>query len=179
MQNFSILSDDFTDNSRLNDLHAYDDPNFSSQGNNLSPALHWSNAPPGTQSYAITVYDPDAPTGSGFWHWVLCNLPISCTRLSRGAGSPNPYKTNALPTSAVQLSNDFGSIGYGGCAPPANDLPHRYIFSVHAIKVSSLPIDSSTTNAVARFQIIQNTLAVAKITGLYGHNYGHDNAIKN
>jgi Raf kinase inhibitor-like YbhB/YbcL family protein len=98
-------------------------------GSNTSPALRWSGAPAGTKSFAITAYDPDAPTGSGWWHWVVYNIPASATQLAAGAGDP---KKTLLPAGATQGNTDFGAPGYGGPCPPAGDKPHHYHFTLRA-----------------------------------------------
>src|SRR6476620_10493079 len=104
-------------------------------GGNVSPALSWSHAPPGTQSFALLMHDPDAPTGSGWWHWVVYNLPASTTSLAAGAGDPTK---KLLPPGVVQGRTDFGAPGYGGPCPPQGDKPHRYIFTVFALKTDKV-----------------------------------------
>ncbi len=138
---------------------------FGCSGGNVSPALTWHGAPAGTRSFALTVYDPDAPTGSGWWHWVVFNLPASTQQLAAGAGdSEHP----GLPAGSVQSRTDFGKAGYGGPCPPKGDKPHRYIFTVYALKVDNLPLDAASPAAMVGFYINANTLAKASFTGTYG-----------
>jgi Raf kinase inhibitor-like YbhB/YbcL family protein len=134
-------------------------------GNNLSPALQWQGAPAGTKSYAVTVYDPDAPTGSGWWHWVVYNIPGNVTRLAAGAGDPGK---NLLPAGASQGNTDFGAPGYGGPCPPKGDKPHRYIFSVYALNTDRLDLPAGATAAYVGFNIHAHQLAKATLTALYG-----------
>jgi len=136
---------------------------FGCTGGNLSPALSWRDAPAGTKSFAITAYDPDAPTGSGWWHWVSYDLPASTSSLSTGAG-----KAGAMPTGARQGRNDFGSNGFGGACPPAGDVPHRYIFTVFALKVDKLEVPADASAALIGFMLNANKLATASITAKYG-----------
>ena len=131
---------------------------------NRSPALAWSNAPAGTKSFAVTMYDPDAPTGSGWWHWVVFNIPANVTSLPTGAGDP---AANLLPAGAVQSATDFGAYGYGGPCPPPGK-PHRYIFSVFALKVDKLPLDTRASGAMVGFNLNANALAKASLTAKYG-----------
>lgn len=141
------------------------DYNFGCGGGNLSPHLAWSGAPDGTRSFAVTAYDPDAPTGSGFWHWVVVNIPASVTELPLGAGSPS----GKMPEGALQVRTDFGKPGYGGPCPPEGDHPHRYIFTVFAVGTESLPVTADTSAAVVGFQLHFNTLARADLMGLFKH----------
>jgi Raf kinase inhibitor-like YbhB/YbcL family protein len=117
----------------------------------ISPELHWSGFPQETRGFAVTCFDPDAPTGSGFWHWVLVGLPASVTELPRGAGSP-------LPKGAFHERNDFGERGYGGAAPKG-DRPHRYVFAVHAIDVQRLDVTEGAASALVGFKLTLHTLA--------------------
>ena len=133
-------------------------------GENLSPELEWRGAPAGTKSFAVTIYDPDAPTGSGWWHWTLFNLPPSVSQLAEGA-SLNSAK---LPQGAVEGMNDFGKPGYGGPCPPAGDKPHRYVMTVYALKVARLDLGPTASGAMVGFHIRQNMLASASVTGIYG-----------
>src|ERR687887_2422558 len=106
------------------------DYGFGCDGGNKSPQLAWSGAPQGTRSFALTCYDPDAPTGSGFWHWVVVNIPATVTELPEDAGNPASGK---LPAGALQVRTDFGKPGYGGACPPQSDHPHRYFFTIFAV----------------------------------------------
>lgn len=133
-------------------------------GENLSPQLAWSGAPEGTKSFALTLYDPDAPTGSGWWHWVVYDLPASCTGLPRGAGSA---AGGALPTGAKQGRTDFGEPGYGGAAPPPGHGPHRYIFTLHALNVEKLDVPADATAAYVGFMIHFARLGEARLTAKY------------
>ncbi|HTR59760.1 MAG TPA: YbhB/YbcL family Raf kinase inhibitor-like protein [Casimicrobiaceae bacterium] len=138
---------------------------FGCEGGNVSPSLKWKNAPAGTKSFAVTVYDPDAPTGSGWWHWVFFNIPASVTSLPSGVGNPASGQT---PKGAVQAKTDFGKPGYGGPCPPSGDKPHRYIFTVYALKVDKLDADENATPAMVGFMINANQLGKASFTAIYG-----------
>ena len=131
-------------------------------GQNVSPDLAWSGAPEGTQSYALTMYDPDAPTGSGWWHWVVANLPADTRVLPQGAGSGQAE----LPEEAVQTRTDFGKAGYGGAAPPKGET-HRYIFTVHALDVEKIEVDAEASGAMVGFNVHFHSLASASITALF------------
>ena len=137
---------------------------FGCTGDNISPELKWSGAPAGTKSFAVTVYDPDAPTGSGWWHWVVINLPGDSTGLVEGAGTA----VGKLPAGAVQGRTDFGSPGFGGACPPQGDKPHRYIFTVYALKVDKLDVPADATAALIGYMLNANKLATASFTAKYG-----------
>lgn len=130
-------------------------------GEDASPQLSWSGAPEGTQSYAITVYDPDAPTASGFWHWAVFNIPADVTEL------PTDASKGGLPSGAVQLNNDARMPGYVGAAPPAGHGPHHYWTVVHAVDVPSLDIPEQGTPAFLGFNLFSHTLARATIVPVY------------
>jgi Raf kinase inhibitor-like YbhB/YbcL family protein len=130
----------------------------------ISPHLAWSGAPPEVRSFAITCFDPDGPTGSGFWHWVVYDIPADIQELASGAGTADG---TALPNGAKQLKNDASLYGYLGSAPPAGHGPHRYIFAVHALSIDALPIDPQASAAVCGFNMFANTLARALITPVY------------
>ncbi|MBI2833652.1 MAG: YbhB/YbcL family Raf kinase inhibitor-like protein [Acidobacteria bacterium] len=136
---------------------------FGCDGKNSSPQLAWTDAPEGTKSFAVMCYDPDAPTGSGFWHWVVVNIPASTTSLGFGAGAPQAGK---LPTGALQTRTDFGAAGYGGPCPPVGDHPHRYLFTVFAVGVEELPVNADTSAAIVGFYLHLKMLAKATIMGL-------------
>jgi Raf kinase inhibitor-like YbhB/YbcL family protein len=137
---------------------------FGCSGENHSPALTWSNPPAGTKSFVVTMYDPDAPTGSGWWHWVVSNIPASATGLPADAGkSGGP----ALPAGAVQSRTDFGAPGYGGPCPPPGK-PHRYIITVRALKSDKIDVTPDSSPALVGFQARANTLAAARMTLTYG-----------
>ena len=134
-------------------------------GQNISPALEWRGAPAGTRSFALTLYDPDAPSGSGWWHWGVFNIPASVSGLPAGAGEASG---NLLPRGAVQTNTDFGKPGYGGPCPPKGDPPHRYIFTVHALDMDKLDMPPGATAAYVGFNIRGHLLASATLTGKYG-----------
>jgi Raf kinase inhibitor-like YbhB/YbcL family protein len=137
---------------------------FGCSGQNISPALKWSGAPADTKSFAVTVYDPDAPTGSGWWHWVVYDIPATAAELSERAGNTG----GKLPPGAMQGHTDFGSTGYGGPCPPAGDKPHRYIFTVYALKTDKLDVPADATAAFIGFMIHGNRIASASFTARYG-----------
>jgi Raf kinase inhibitor-like YbhB/YbcL family protein len=130
-------------------------------GEDVSPQLTWSGFPPETKSFAVTVFDPDAPTASGFWHWAVFNLPASVTELASGAGANDGGE---LPEGAVQLRNDAGIAGYVGAGPPPGHGPHRYFVVVHAVDVDNLDVTADAAPAVLGFNLFGHTLARATIT---------------
>lgn len=138
---------------------------FGCKGNNISPALQWKGAPSGTKSFAVTLYDPDAPTGSGWWHWVIFNIPANVTSLEKGAGDPPSGKA---PAGSVQSRTDFGKPGYGGPCPPVGSKPHRYIFTLYALKIDKLPLDENAPAAMVGFYLHQNLIKKATLKALYG-----------
>jgi Raf kinase inhibitor-like YbhB/YbcL family protein len=138
---------------------------FGCTGKNISPALSWSGAPAGTKSFAVTVYDPDAPTGSGFWHWVVFNIPADTTALAKNAGDP---KAGLAPKGSVQSRTDFGVPGWGGPCPPKGSKAHRYEFTVFAVDSDHIEATPDTSAAVVGFNLHFHTLAKGKLTGLYG-----------
>jgi len=124
--------------------------------------LAWDGAPEGTKSFVLTCYDPDAPTGSGWWHWVVINIPASAKELPGGAGSGS-----GLPSGAVQTRTDFGQPGYGGAAPPPGRT-HHYIFTIHALKVEKLDLDPQSSAALVGYMTHMNSLGKATLTATYG-----------
>ena len=134
-------------------------------GQNLSPALSWSGAPAGTKSFAVTVYDPDAPTGSGWWHWVVYNIPATTTSLPSGAGDASK---NLLPAGAVQGNTDFGAPGYGGACPPPGDKPHHYHITVYALNVDKIDVPANATAAYVGFNLHAHQIGRAMLTATYG-----------
>ncbi|WP_317929051.1 YbhB/YbcL family Raf kinase inhibitor-like protein [Halioxenophilus sp. WMMB6] len=138
---------------------------FGCSGENVSPDLTWTPGPEGTKSYAVTVYDPDAPTGSGWWHWVVYDIPADVTALAKGAGV---LDSEALPAGTKQARTDFGSHAFGGACPPAGDKPHRYVFTVFALKTETLGVPDDATAALIGFMINANTLGSSSFTAFYG-----------
>ena len=162
----SLRSDSFEDGDYLSMEHVLsEDYGFGCAGENVSPHLSWSGAPEGTKSFAVTCYDPDAPTGSGFWHWLIVNIPPDVAGLSLGAGNEG----GDLPAGALQTRTDFGAPGWGGPCPPQGDHPHRYIFTVYAVGEEALPVEADTSAAVVGFMLNFNTLDKATLMGLYKH----------
>jgi Raf kinase inhibitor-like YbhB/YbcL family protein len=153
---FTVTSVDVNDGAPLQDAQVL-------TGGNRSPQLTWHGAPEGTRSYVVTCFDPDAPTPSGFWHWVLVDLPADTTSLDQGAGAAGA----ALPGNAFHVRNDWSSKDYGGCYPPDGDRPHRYYFVVHAVDVDSLGVNDEASAAVVSFNLAFHTLARAQIVGTF------------
>ena len=162
---FKLTSQSFKDGDYLAHVHILSKEfGFGCAGGNQSPQLSWSGAPSGTKSFALTCFDPDAPTGSGFWHWLVVNIPPDADELSADAGNRNGLQ---LPKGALQTRTDFGAPGYGGPCPPAGDHPHRYFFTVFAVGADRLSVQADTSAAIVGFQLNFNTLAKAAIVGLY------------
>lgn len=138
---------------------------FGCAGENISPLLRWSNAPKGTKSFAVTVYDPDAPTGSGWWHWVIFNIPADVHELKEDAGNTGK---RLAPAGSVQGMTDFGRPGFGGACPPAGDKPHRYIFTVYALDTAKLGPGGKTPPAMVGFLLNQHAIAKASVIAYYG-----------
>lgn len=153
---FTVTSTDLAPGADLGDAQVY-------AGGNLSPQLRWEGYPEGTKSFAVTCFDPDAPTGSGFWHWVLFDLPVSVTELPAGAGSG---KFEGLPAGAVQVRNDYGSKEFGGAAPPAGER-HRYVFTVYAVDQEKLGPDADASCAAVGFHLRFHALGRAQLIGEY------------
>lgn len=157
---FTLSSPDIADGKPFSETQMLN--GFGCEGGNVSPALSWENAPAGTKSFALTVYDPDAPTGSGWWHWVLYNIPADANALAAGAGENAP-----LPQGAVQSRTDFGAPGYGGACPPPGK-PHRYIFTLRALNVEKLDLPADSSAAMVGFFLGQHTIEKTEITAVHG-----------
>jgi Raf kinase inhibitor-like YbhB/YbcL family protein len=158
---FVLSSPDIAPNATIAPDHAYD----GCGGGNHSPALRWSGAPPHTLGYALTVYDPDAPSGSGWWHWQAYDLAASVQQLARHAGAASGKN---LPVGAHQGLNDYSQAGYGGPCPPPGDPPHRYVFTLFALKVSRLELPPVASCALVGFNLNALALARASFTAYYG-----------
>ncbi|MFT5819897.1 MAG: Raf kinase inhibitor-like YbhB/YbcL family protein [Crocinitomix sp.] len=138
---------------------------FGCKGKNESPQLSWINAPKETKSFAITMYDPDAPTGSGWWHWLVFDIPANVGELVANAGN---IELNLAPSGAIQSITDYGIKGYGGPCPPEGHGLHQYIITVFALKTDTLGLDENTNPAVVGFYLWNNTIAKASIVAYYG-----------
>lgn len=158
---FTLRAPDLLSGGRIAASHVYN--GMGCTGQNISPALEWSNPPAGTKSFAVTIYDPDAPTGSGWWHWVMYNIPASTTSLAAGAGNGR----NA-PRGSAQGTTDFGTRGYGGPCPPPGDAPHHYHIKVFALKIDRIDAPGNATAAFIGFNLNANKLATSEIIGRYG-----------
>lgn len=159
---FTVVSDDIVAGGSL----GLGQVHHSAGGRNESPQLSWSGFPAETKSFAVTVFDPDAPTGSGWWHWQVIDIPADVTELPAGAGDPDGDR---LPAGAVQMRNDYGDQGFGGAGPPPGDAPHRYYVVVHALDTDSLGLGPDTTNAVVGFNLTAHSLGRATLMGTYAH----------
>ncbi len=160
---FTLRSADVAANATMTLTQVFN--GFGCTGQNVSPALAWTGAPAGTKSFAVTVYDPDAPTGSGWWHWMVYDIPASTTSLPSGVGEKGKP---ALPAGAQQGMTDFGAKRWGGPCPPPGDKPHRYIFTVFALKVAKLDVPPTATSALIGYNLNGNALGKAGFTALYG-----------
>lgn len=161
---FKLSSADIKANATIAEEQVF--AGFGCSGKNISPALTWSGAPKGTRSFALLVHDPDAPTGgAGWWHWVVTNIPADVAELPKGAGKGDG---SALPKGAGQIATDFGGPGWGGPCPPVGDKPHRYHFTLHALKVDKLDLPAGATASLAGFMINANSIGKATLTGKYG-----------
>lgn len=157
---FQLVSNDIEEGGRLPQDHVSDWIG----GANQSPHLRWSGFPGETAGFAITCYDPDAPTGSGFWHWAVAGLDSSVTEIPRGAGKADG---SGLPPGAIQLRNDASTVGYMGAAPPQGDRAHRYFFAVHALDTDKLDVKEDATPAFLGFNITFHIVARATLVALY------------
>lgn len=153
MAKFSVESSTFKNGDELPMEHVFNE--MGCTGQNIMPNITWQNVPEGTKSLAFTVYDPDAPTGSGWWHFVAVNIPA------------NINSSASIPNSAMKIKNDFGIVDYGGACPPKGHGKHRYIFAVYALNVEKLDIDPSSSPALAGYNINQHLIQKAEIIAYY------------
>jgi Raf kinase inhibitor-like YbhB/YbcL family protein len=166
MADFRLTSGDIRQGEQIGERHVFN--GFGYSGPNESPALEWSGAPEGTRSFALMMHDPDAPTGSGWWHWVVYDIPANVTSLPRGAGGGDG---KGLPGGAKHGRTDFGSKGYGGPAPPPGKT-HHYHFKLFALKVDKLEVPEDASAALIGFNCNGNALAVAELMGTYRNPNG-------
>jgi len=157
-----LTSPDIESGATLNDKQVFN--GFGCSGDNISPALAWDDVPKGTKSFALMVYDPDAPTGSGWWHWVAFNIPADARTLAAGAGT---ITAGLMPDGVIQGRTDFGTAGYGGACPPAGHGQHRYQFRLFALSVESLPLGEKASAAMVGYMVQQNALESAVIEAVY------------
>ena len=159
---FALSSPDVGPKAPIANKHVF--KGFGCEGENVSPALAWSGAPKDTKSFALMVYDPDAPTGSGWWHWVMFNIPADAKDLPQGAGDPAAGKA---PKGTVQGRTDFGKPGWGGPCPPVGHGPHRYVFTLHALKADKLDLPEDATAALVGYMVNANSIGKASFTAKY------------
>ncbi len=160
---FKLTSPHIKDGGRIKKAQVFN--GFGCKGKNISPALRWKNPPPGTKSFAVTAYDPDAPTGSGWWHWLVFNIPAKAKGLRKNAGNP---ALDIVPKGSIQSRTDYDKPGYGGPCPPRGHGEHRYIFTVYALDVKELPLGADVSPARVGFHINRHTISKASLTGIYG-----------
>lgn len=158
-QDFRLTSSSIAEGTKLASAQVF--KGFGCEGDNVSPQLAWDNAPKGTKSFAVTAYDPDAPTGSGWWHWDVVDIPATTSELRAGASG-----TSVLPAGSVEIRNDYGAVGFGGACPPPGEV-HRYVFTVHALGVEKLDLPKDASNALTGFMIRANSVGKASITAVY------------
>ncbi|GAB2191142.1 YbhB/YbcL family Raf kinase inhibitor-like protein [Sessilibacter sp. MAH2] len=159
---FTLTSKDIKEGEMMSKAQEFQ--GFGCEGGNASPQLSWSGAPEGTKSFALTVHDRDAPTGSGWWHWQVINIPADTTSLATNAGAAENGK---LPEGSAQTRNDYGYKGFGGLCPPPGHGVHHYTFTIHALKVEKLEIPEDASAALAGYMINGNSLGSASIEALY------------
>lgn len=138
---------------------------FGCTGENISPALSWENAPEQTKSFAVTMYDKDAPTGSGWWHWVVFNIPTDVTKLQQNSGDP---LSDVMPKGVVQSKTDYGTNGYGGACPPVGHGAHQYLFTVYALDTAKLDLDQNASPALVGYMLDAHTISKASLVVYYG-----------
>ena len=160
---FNLTSRDFKPNGTIQMEQVFN--SFGCSGRNISPELAWSAAPEGTKSFALLVHDPDAPTGgAGWWHWLVTNIPATATGLAKDAGKTDGSN---LPAGAVQVNTDFGGPGWGGPCPPVGDKPHRYVFTVYALKTERLDASGGSAS-LAGYMVNGNAIGKATLIGKFG-----------
>ncbi len=158
----SLSSPQLKPGGRLSDAQVFS--GFGCTGKNLSPALHWKGAPMGAKSFAVTVYDPDAPTGSGWWHWIIFNIPANIDTLPENAGDP---ASGLAPKGSIQSRTDYGKPGYGGACPPVGNKPHRYQFTIYALNTERIDLDPNASGAMVGYFLHQHAIAKATLTVYY------------
>jgi Raf kinase inhibitor-like YbhB/YbcL family protein len=159
-ESFTLESTTFGSNTTLATTQVYDKGGCN--GGNQSPELHWKGAPGDTKSFAITMFDPDAHDGAGWWHWLVYDIDAKTTSLAVGAG--NPVKS---PVGSVSGKNSFGDDGYSGPCPPRDDKPHRYVFTIYALKVEHLGLAAGADSAAVKAALESNTLLSTTLQGQY------------
>lgn len=157
--NFTLMSDDLQ--GQLSKAQEFN--SFGCSGENKSPQLLWKDAPKGTKSFAITVYDKDAPTGSGWWHWLVINIPSSTNSISTNASAKGK-----LPKGAIETMTDYGSASFGGACPPKGDKAHMYMFTIYALDVEKLDVNEKSDSALVGYMINQHVLAKSSLVSYYG-----------
>lgn len=160
---FELTSTDIKAGAAMTKQQEYN--GFGCAGRNISPQLHWTHAPAGTKSFAVTLYDPDAPTGSGWWHWVMFNIPANVHTLRRDAGN---LASGLAPKGAVQSRTDYGTEGFGGPCPPKGDHPHRYQLKVYALDIAHIDASPNSSAALIGFMLHAHSLGVAELQATYG-----------
>lgn len=152
---FKLLSETFKEGEKIEENHYTDQ--FDCIGKNERPAFQWINVPSEAKSFAITFFDEDAPTGSGFWHWVVYNIPANITKIN----------SDTLPAEAIEPNTDLEKPGFFGPCPPVGRI-HRYTFTLHALDVKDLAVPQGSSGAISRFYINKHTIAKTTLTGIAG-----------
>ncbi|WCN11048.1 YbhB/YbcL family Raf kinase inhibitor-like protein [Marinomonas mediterranea] len=161
-ESLTLTSEDIADGKFMTKAQEFN--GFGCSGDDLSPQLTWSGAPAGTKSFALTAYDPDAPTGSGWWHWQIINIPLNVNELVQGAGNPNQ---TLAPKGSVQIANDYGVHGFGGACPPQGHGVHHYRFTLHALSTDKIDLPENASGALTGYMINANSIETSTIESLY------------
>jgi Raf kinase inhibitor-like YbhB/YbcL family protein len=163
---FTLKSPQIEPNATIGQAQVFN--GFGCAGDNVSPALTWSDPPAGTKSFALLVHDPDAPTGgAGWWHWVVIDIPPTVEALPTGAGAADGSR---MVPGARQIVTDFGAPGWGGPCPPVGHKPHRYNFSLHALDVPRIEVPAGASAALVGYMVNAHSIGQAGLTGLYGRD---------
>ncbi|WP_304545740.1 YbhB/YbcL family Raf kinase inhibitor-like protein [Sulfurimonas microaerophilic] len=159
-EGFTLHSDEFS--GQLSNAQVFN--GFGCTGKNISPSLNWENAPKGTKSFAIMMYDKDAPTGSGWWHWIVVDIPKDLTSLKQNSGN---VALDLMPKGALQIKTDYGVSGFGGACPPVGHGSHQYVITIYALDVDTLGVKADASPALVGYMVNAHTIAKASVVAYF------------